>query len=224
MAVYKRFSPNLRSAFSAVLMIVVWLVFAPTQVGGLASYIIVIGNSMEPNFHIGDLVIVHEQPTYQVGDAIVYGNLQLKKFVFHRIISQQAGHYILQGDNNSWVDNYKPSHREVIGKLWLHIPHGGTVIQKIRSPFVMALIAGILGTVLALRLSGNKARGNKNMNNKSFQEWFTSVKQRVRTWFTTAGSSEPKKSLGLNQGEILEGSFFALGVVALSSLILAIIA
>ena len=120
------------------MMTAVWLALAPTQVGGLASYIIVIGKSMEPKFHIGDLVIVHRQPVYQVGDAIVYRNLELKNYVFHRIISQQMGHYTLKGDNNSWVDDYKPSHEEVVGKLWLYIPRGGRAIQKIRSPFVMA--------------------------------------------------------------------------------------
>jgi len=223
MAVYKRFSPNLRSAFSVVIMTVVWLAFAPTQVGGLASYIIVIGNSMESKFHIGDLVIIHEQPIYQVGDAIVYRNLQLKKFVFHRILSQQLGRYTLKGDNNSWVDTYQPSPGEVIGKLWLHIPRGGIAIQKIRSPFIMALIAGALGAVLAIRLFGKKAKGNRRMSNKSVQERFTSIQQRMRNWLTKRNNSEPKKPLNFDQGEILEGSFFALGVIALSSLILGII-
>ena len=100
-----------------MIMIAVWLAFAPTQVGGMASYIIIIGKSMEPKFHIGDLVIVHKQPNYQVEEAIVYQNLDLENFVFHRIISQQLGYYTLKGDNNSWVDTYKPSYEEVIGKL-----------------------------------------------------------------------------------------------------------
>jgi signal peptidase I len=224
MAACKRFFPNIRSAFSVVIMIAIWLAFAPTQVGGLASYIMVIGNSMEPNFHIGDLVIVHEQPTYQVGDAIVYRNLELKNFVFHRIISQQLGRYTLKGDNNSWMDAYEPSQGEVIGKLWLHVPHGGTAIQKIRSPFVMALIAGALGAVLAARLFGKKTKGNKYMNNQPVHQWFTSIKQRIRNWSTRVNNAEPKKPLHFNQGEILEGSIFALGVIALSSLILGMVA
>lgn len=223
MAIYKRFSTTIWSAFSIVIMMGIWLAFAPKQVGGLASYIIVIGNSMEPKFHIGDLIIVHEQPVYQVGDAIVYQNVQLKKFVFHRIVSQQLGHYTLQGDNNSWLDTYKPTQEEVIGKLWLHIPRGGKFIQKVRSPFVMALVAGALGAILAIRVSRSKARGSKNMSNQTIQEWFRSIQHRVQSWFITTDSSKPRKSLGFEQAEILEGSFFALGAIALSSLILAII-
>src|SRR5512144_1585211 len=97
MTVFKRFSPSIVSAFSIVIMIVVWIAFAPLQAGGMASYIVIIGKSMEPDFHIGDLVIVHREPTYQVGDAIVYRNQDLNNFVFHRIVSEQLGHYSLKG-------------------------------------------------------------------------------------------------------------------------------
>ncbi len=85
MTLYKRFSPNLFSGFWLVAMITMWIAIAPKQAGGMASYIIVIGKSMEPNFHIGDLIIVHEEANYQVGDAVVYRNVELGSFVFHRI-------------------------------------------------------------------------------------------------------------------------------------------
>lgn len=224
MAVYKRFSPNIRSAFSVVMMIVVWLALAPTQVGGMASYIIVIGKSMEPKFHKGDLVIVHKEPIYEVGDAVVYRNTELKSFVFHRIISQQMGHFSLKGDNNDWIDDYKPSYKEVIGKLWLHLPRGGTAMQKIRSPFGMAIIAGALGVFLATSLFRNKANRNKPMNKKPIREWFTLIKQKIQNWLMTINQSEQHKPSSFGQGEILEGSFFVLGLVALASLILGIIA
>lgn len=220
MAMYKRFAPHLQSAFSVVIMIAIWLALAPRQVGGLASYIIVIGNSMEPNFHIGDLVIVHEQPVYQVGDAIVYQNRQLKKFVFHRIISQQLGSYTLQGDNNSWVDTYQPSPAEVIGRLWLHIPHGGIAVQKIRSPFFMALIAGGLGAILAIRLFGSQTKGKKLMQDKTFQQWFAPRKQKIQGWLAAHRDRKSGPPNLPHPGEVLEGSFFVLGAIALASLIL----
>jgi hypothetical protein len=109
----------------------------------------------------------------------------------------------------------------VIGKLGLHIPRGGTMIQKIRSPFVMALIAGALGAVLVPSLFTNKAKGKKPMNNKSIREQFTSIKQNVQRYLPTTKNPEPHKSS--NQGEVWEGLFFVLGLVALSSLILGII-
>jgi signal peptidase I len=219
MTIYKRFSPNLISGFWIVMMIAIWLVFAPAQAGGMASYIIVIGNSMEPNFHIGDLIIVHEEAVYQVGDAVVYRNLELGSFVFHRIIEQEMGRFTLQGDNNSWTDTYQPSSEEVLGKLWLHIPKGGNAMQKIRNPVTMAVIAGVLGCILALGFFTGKSKGRKRMN----KEWFASIKQKIQGSFTRLEGSEPHKSSNPNQGNLLEGSVFALGLVAFASLILGII-
>ena len=166
------------SAFWVVTMVAIWLAFAPTRVGGAASYIIVIGNSMEPTFHIGDLIIVHEEPAYQIGDAVTYRNQELGSFVFHRIVSQKLGRYSLQGDNNSWIDTYEPSQAEIIGKLWLHIPKGGGVIQKMRNPVAMAVIAGALGWFIAANVFTGKSKGKDRMKNKSVQEWFAALKNR----------------------------------------------
>lgn len=223
MAIYKRFSPNIFSGFWVAVMITLWLAFAPAQAGGMASYIIVIGNSMEPNFHIGDLVIVHEEADYEIGDAVVYQNLELKNFVFHRIIAEQMGRFTLRGDNNSWTDTYMPSQEEVLGKLWLHIPKGGNVIQKIRTPIGMAVIAGVLGGFLATGFFTNKRKGRKRMDNKPKQAWFTSFKQKMQGWFARSNAPESQKSPNSNNGPLLEGLFFGLGLVALASLIIGII-
>jgi len=224
MAIYKKFSTNVFSAFWIVMMIVTWLAFAPTQAGGMASYIIVIGNSMEPNFHIGDLVITHQESIYQIGNAVVYRNLELSNFVFHRIISQKMERYMLKGDNNAWTDTYQPSREEVLGKLWLYVPRGGVYIQKIRNPLTMALIAGVLGSVLATSLFKSKSKGHKSMNKKSIQELLASVIQKIRSWLATANSSEPQITPSSSYGSMLEVSFFALGFITLAALILGIIA
>ncbi|NWG07606.1 MAG: signal peptidase I [Chloroflexi bacterium] len=223
MAVFKRFSPNLASAFWVVLMIVTWLAFAPTQAGGMASYIIVVGNSMEPGFHIGDLVITHKETNYQIGEAVVYRNLELGNFVFHRIISEDMGRFTLQGDNNSWIDTYQPSREEIIGRLWLHIPKGGVYVQKMRAPLAMAMAAGALGGFLAIGMIRGKSRGNKHMANPSIQGQFASFRQKMQNWFTPTNKSESGQLSDTFQGNMLEGSFFALGVLALISLIFGII-
>ena len=109
----------LLSLFVAILF---WLAFAPTQLGGQVTYVIVDGNSMEPKFHFGDLVLVRRQDTYQIGDAVTYQNAELGRFVFHRIVNIQTDRFILQGDHNTWLDGYQPNQSEIIGKLWIHIP------------------------------------------------------------------------------------------------------
>lgn len=219
MFAFKRYSQNLISGFWVVVMIALWLAFAPTQAGGLASYIIVIGNSMEPNFHIGDLVVVHEEAEYQIGDAVVYRNPDLGNFVFHRIVERELGRFTLQGDNNAWTDDYNPSEEEVLGKLWLHIPNGGDAIQKIRNPYVMAGIAGVLGGILATGFFSGRSKGRKRMN----KDWFSALKQKFRRQFTKQGGSESPHLSGSNQGNLLEATFFSLGLVAVASLIIGII-
>jgi signal peptidase I len=204
-------------------MVIIWVFFAPTQVGGMASYAIVAGSSMEPNFHIGDLVIAHKGSTYQVGDAVVYRNFELQGFVFHRIIAENMGLYILQGDNNSWTDTHQPSKEEVIGKLWFHIPRGGLAIQKIRNPWVMALIAAIVGLVFASSLFNNKLESSKHMNTKTFQEWFVSTKQKTQGWIAQIRGPETQTPSAPHPGGMLEGVFIALGLVLLFSLLIGII-
>lgn len=223
MQVLRKFAPTVFSAFSIVAMIALWLAFAPTQAGGMASYIIVIGNSMEPRFHIGDLVITHEETSYHPGDAVVYRNRELENFVFHRILSEDMGRYVLQGDNNSWVDTYQPAQEEILGKLWLHIPRAGVAIKKIRNPFSMAFIAAGMGVILASSLFKSKAKGNKHMTNKSIHEWFASIQQKSRSWVAHITSPESSKNTAADEGKNWETSFFVLGLVLLSSLIVAII-
>jgi signal peptidase I len=207
------------------MMIAIWLVFAPTQAGGLASYIIVIGNSMEPDFHIGDLVVVHTESAYQAGDAVAYRNQELQSFVFHRIIAREGGRYSLKGDNNSWIDTYQPSQQEVVGKLWLHIPKGGVFIQKMRSPINMAVMAGLLGGILALNFLVGKSKGRNRMKDGSMREWFAALTQKTRTWLAREkDSSETSRPSDFLQGGVLEGSFFALGLIACASLFLGIMA
>lgn len=220
MHLLRKFSPTVFSAFSIIAMIALWIAFAPTQAGGLASYIIVIGNSMEPGFRIGDLIITHEQTSYQIGDAVVYRNRELENFVFHRIIAEEAGRYVLQGDNNSWVDTYQPAQEEILGKLWLHVPRAGVVVRKIRNPFIMAFIAAGMGAILASGLFRSKAKGNRYMKNKSIREWFASIKQKSQRWLTQVPRPEAQDTA---QGLPWESSFFALGLILFSSLIIGFI-
>ena len=144
MSLYKRWSTSISSSFWLVLTVTIWVAFAPIQAGGQAAYIIVIGKSMEPNYHLGDMIIVRQDSHYKVGDIVAYKNMQLKNNVFHRIIGSESGRYTLKGDNNSWVDTYNPSADEVIGKLWIYLPGLGNIIQRIRTPLNMALIVGLM--------------------------------------------------------------------------------
>ncbi|HRQ23206.1 MAG TPA: signal peptidase I, partial [Anaerolineales bacterium] len=139
-----------------------WITLAPTHLGGPVTYVIVDGNSMEPRFHRGDLLLVRAEPAYGVGDAVVYQNGEMGSYVFHRIIGTNLDRFILQGDNNSWLDSYKPGADEIVGKLWLHIPGLGKSIEWMRFPLHMAVTVGVLGVFLMFDMFKNPSQQKKH--------------------------------------------------------------
>ena len=60
MSSHKRWFQAVLAAFLIVCVVSAWILFAPLQLGGQAAYVIVNGNSMEPGFYLGDLVIVRQ--------------------------------------------------------------------------------------------------------------------------------------------------------------------
>src|SRR5215210_3154885 len=125
MAKSERVPPLVTNLILAVSLIVIWVAFAPARLGGKVAYVIVNGISMEPHYHFGDLTIMREATSYQVGDVVTYRDAEMQAYVIHRIISIDQDHYVLQGDNNSWIDAYQPTNKEIIGKLWIYVPKLG---------------------------------------------------------------------------------------------------
>ena len=185
---------------SFILVIAVWLIFAPTQFGGDTSYIIVAGTSMLPRFKLGDLVLVKEKPAYTVGDIVAYRHPDIGS-VFHRIVEQEGQHFILQGDNNDFLDSYHPTEAEIIGKLWVHIPELGKFLVYLRTPFVFTVLVIAVGFISYISFFGDSVKRKSRRR-----------KPRV----TGAPMTEPRENT-------LE-MFFVLAVIALISLILGIVA
>ena len=99
--------PNL-TLFLFILFIFLWLILAPVQLGGSKAYVIVTGSSMHPEFQFGDLVVVNRYSHYAVGDVVAYEDPYIGP-IFHRIIGYSGGCFVLQGNNNHWVDPYNPA-------------------------------------------------------------------------------------------------------------------
>ncbi len=95
----------------------------------------------------GDLAILHPSEAYQIGDVVIYTHPELGS-VIHRVIGVDGDHFIIQGDHNDWIDSYEPTQSEIQGKLWLHIPKAGKVIEGFRTPLGASLLAGMLGLFL----------------------------------------------------------------------------
>lgn len=155
---------SLKSALGFLVIILAWIFFAPVQVGGQAFYIIINGNSMEPLFSKGDLVILRESKNYQVNDVVAYQTSAIGT-VFHRIIGEKPTGFVMKGDHNDWVDGFEPTKNEIIGKFWIKLNNIGNVIEYLRSPLRIALIIGIfclaIGLIMYLQDGKSKKKSRK---------------------------------------------------------------
>ncbi len=163
-----------RTIFSAagfVFVIIGWFIFAPPAIGGQTSYIIIIGNSMEPDFYYGDLVLIHAADSYDIGNIVAYGQPEIGT-IFHRITTIEDDYFTLKGDNNTWEDSYHPQLQEIIGKYWFHIPSAGKFFNKLRSPASFSLLVVIFAVVIIYTLSIEEKPGklNKEGNKKIMSE------------------------------------------------------
>ncbi len=140
---------------------VIWIAFGPVKVGGQASYVMVNGISMEPNYHTGDLIIVRKEGTYQVGDVVAYRDAQMGAYIIHRIIGARQDQFIMKGDNNSWIDGYQPAHDEILGKQWIYAPKAGITMQWLRKPINLSLAIVLLGGFFMTSMITKPPKGKK---------------------------------------------------------------
>jgi signal peptidase len=146
------FLRRLRAHAGDVLFLVVALALGfflwPTSLGGCTTLTIVSGHSMEPTYYTGDLV-VSRCGEYQVGDIVVYNppNVGAAR-VIHRIVGGDAASgWVIQGDNNDFLDPWQPTDERVLGRAVLHLPKVGLIGSVLVSPITwvsLLLVAAAL--------------------------------------------------------------------------------
>ena len=166
----RRFSGPL-AAVQIALLVAAWVLFAPTRAGGQAVYVVVSGNSMEPLYQRGDLVILRRVAQPQVGDVVAYNYPQLGTII-HRIIARDGDTYVFKGDNNSWLDGYQPVLDELIGKAWIHIPQMGTTAVWLRQPLVLAFFAATMGGVMMVTATSKQKRRKSKPQRRPLTRWW----------------------------------------------------
>jgi signal peptidase I len=153
---------RLRSGLATLAVLIVagvaWFYLAPTNIGGSTRYVVTSGVSMEPRFHTGDLAIVRPVADYRVGEIVAYWSTLLHTVVLHRIIARDGNRYVFKGDNNHFIDPVRPTRSELLGKLWIHVPHLGRVLQMLHTRVVAALLCAVVGL---LALFGVKETGRR---------------------------------------------------------------
>ena len=130
----------LRTAVLASLVIAVLLnlcFFIRPELFGWSRAVILSG-SMEPSMSIGDLVIVHREKEYRVGDIVVFDSGGLS--VTHRILEKAQEGFVTKGDANNVPDKELLSENHIIGRVAVVIPMGGKAVLFLKNPAGMMLI------------------------------------------------------------------------------------
>jgi signal peptidase I len=157
-----------------------WLYAAPTGLGGRLDYAVIVGSSMQPTVHRGDLAVLHRRSSYRVGDVVGYRSADLHRVVLHRIVGVVDGRYVFKGDNNSFVDSYRPTPDQLVGGLWVRVPAVGSLFTWTRAPR-HALLLGILA---AFVLAGGGAEARRR---REPREGPSGPSVRPRTAWAAAG-------------------------------------
>ena len=111
------------------------------------GFSVVLSGSMEPELNVNDLVIIKKQKSYQSDDIIVYQDDNL--LVIHRIIEINGETAVTKGDANE-VNDPEISITQIKGKMVMHIPFIGCIVQFIKSTIGTVLV--LLGAVILFEL------------------------------------------------------------------------
>lgn len=130
-----------------LVILVVWMIMVrPVALGGDTVYVVVSGQSMYPTYESGQLVVGRKQKQYRVGDVVAYGipkgEVGHGAKVIHRIIeARRDGTYRTQGDNRDFPDMWRPSAKDIDGKIVMEVPYSQHVVPRIRNVWVAAFLA-----------------------------------------------------------------------------------
>lgn len=131
------------------LLVAAWALFAPTAIGGPASYVVTDGTSMLPRFHADGLVITRKQAGYHVGEVVAYHNHQLHAVVMHRIAARDGDRFVFKGDNNDFRDRYHPTKADLVGREWVYLAGAGRYLLWLRDPMTFAVVVGLVALLSA---------------------------------------------------------------------------
>jgi signal peptidase I len=139
------------AALLALAVLIGWFAWLrPTALGGPATFVMVSGDSMEPTYSNGDLVILHRSRNYETGDIVAYPMktyFDTGRLVIHRVVGSEGERFITQGDNRETADPWRPTADDIRGTAWVSVPKLGIYAAWLRQPnHLGAFAAGILLT------------------------------------------------------------------------------
>ena len=97
------------------------------------SIAVVVSGSMADAINIDDLVVIHQDDHYDMGDIITYESG--KSLVTHRIVGKTTEGFQTRGDANNIADINPVKEDQILGKVVKVVPGVGKVLYFFQSPF-----------------------------------------------------------------------------------------
>lgn len=151
----KVFSILVYTIYSVFVVGLILLFFAPPlPVIGHLDLKIVKSGSMEPSIMTGAVVVIREEPSYQLGDVITFSEANGKVPTTHRIIGTEEvngkDYFVTKGDANEERDINPVYPQNVIGKVVFSAPYLGYVFDFARQPLGFSLLIGVPAVLLII--------------------------------------------------------------------------
>lgn len=121
---------------------------------------VVLSGSMEPELSVDDVIIVHRETSYHVGDVVAYQTDGVS--VVHRIVSVSGGEIVTKGDANN-TDDEPIRLSDISGRVIGKIPRAGAAVDFIRSPLGVIIILGAAVLLLELSFRGERREGQRDI-------------------------------------------------------------
>lgn len=117
---------------------------------------IVVSGSMSGSIEINDMVVVHREDHYEVGDVVSYKTES--NLVTHRIVDRTEDGFITKGDANNVEDREPVSPEQILGKVVLVVPGVGRFFEFTRTPLGMCAAAAVILVVVFLPCGQNRKK------------------------------------------------------------------
>jgi len=122
----------------------------------------VLTGSMEPAIPTGSIVFIYPQNSYKEGDIITFrpDGSRLALPVTHRIVGalqddNDEPYFVTMGDNNQGEDASPVYTEDIYGKVILHIPFLGRLLEFAKTPIGFAVLI-IIPALLVIYDEGKK--------------------------------------------------------------------
>ena len=154
-----------------LVLVALLLLVSLVPITGNIEIKIVKSGSMEPSIPVGSVVVVMPRESYAVGEVVTFGRDTAREIpTTHRIIGERVErgqtYYQTKGDANEEQDPREIAASEVIGKVLLHVPYMGYVLDFARQPLGFALLIGLPAAMIILDESINIFREIRRLRRK----------------------------------------------------------